>query len=108
MSNESTFRSRARRRGYYVEKSRQWKHVPHLDNFGRYMLIDANSNFVVLGARYDATLEDIDAFLKESEQAETETAEQLVAEAKASEQVADLLKRHDAGSLDELIKRGEH
>jgi hypothetical protein len=31
---ESRVRSLAQRRGYRVHRSRQWKHVPHLDNFG--------------------------------------------------------------------------
>jgi hypothetical protein len=63
MQEESRVRSLARRRGYVVRKSRQWKHVPNLDNFGDYMLCDARTNFVVLGSRFDATLEDIDAYL---------------------------------------------
>ncbi len=62
-TQECRVRSRARRAGYRVRKSRQWKHVPNLDNFGEYMLIDADRNFVVCGSRYDATLDDIEAFL---------------------------------------------
>jgi hypothetical protein len=36
---------------------------------------------------------------------EEKTPEQLLAEAENSRRIADLLKRHDAGSLGELIKR---
>jgi hypothetical protein len=61
--NEASVRSLARRRGYRVHKSRQWKHVPNLDNFGDYMLCDARTNFAVLGSRFDATLDDIEAYL---------------------------------------------
>jgi hypothetical protein len=63
---ESNIRRRARRCGYRVHKSRAWKHVPNLDNRGDYMLLDNASNFAVLGFRYNATLEDIDASLKEA------------------------------------------
>ena len=61
---ESRVRSKAARAGYRVCKSRQWKHVPHLDNFGEYMLVEAANNLVVLGQRYDATLDDIEEYLK--------------------------------------------
>jgi hypothetical protein len=61
-SGENRIRRLARRHGYAVRKSREWKHVPHSDNFGDYMLIEPNCNFVVLGERFNATLEDIEAF----------------------------------------------
>jgi len=64
--NESTVRSRARRRGYVIRKSRQWKHVPHGNNYGDYMLVSFN-NCVVLGERFDATLDDIDEFLNSAD-----------------------------------------
>ena len=64
-SQESRICSKAARAGYRVCKSRQWKHVPHLDNFGEYMLVDAANNLVVLGQRYDASLDDIEAYLKD-------------------------------------------
>jgi hypothetical protein len=54
----------AKRYGYAVRKSRQRKHVPNMDNFGDYMLVDERSNFVVFGSRFDATLEEIDDFLR--------------------------------------------
>ncbi len=61
---ESRVRGLARRRGYTVSKSREWKHVPHANNHGEYMLAN-DRNFVVLGDRFNATLEDIEGFLKE-------------------------------------------
>lgn len=61
---EGRIRSLARRRGYSVSKSRECKHLPHSNNYGEYMLTD-DRNIVVLGDRFDATLEDIEGFLKE-------------------------------------------
>ena len=60
---ESRVRSLAHRHGYKVRKSRQWKNVPNLDNFGDYQLIDTEINGVVLGSRYDATLDLIEEWL---------------------------------------------
>jgi hypothetical protein len=37
--------------------------VPHSNNLGEYMLLDAARNLIVLGQRFDATLDDIEAFL---------------------------------------------
>jgi hypothetical protein len=51
----------ARRRGYVVRKSRAWKHVPHLNNRGEYMLIDPEHNCPVLGYRFDASLDNSEA-----------------------------------------------
>jgi hypothetical protein len=65
MQDETRVRSLARRRGYRVCKSREWKHVPNIDNYGRYMLCDGYTNSVVLGVRFDATLDEIEAFLNE-------------------------------------------
>jgi hypothetical protein len=62
---ESRVRAQARRAGYRVAKSRAWKNVPNVDNFGDYMLIEVDGNLVVLGSRYDASLDDIEAFLKD-------------------------------------------
>jgi hypothetical protein len=60
---ESALRRLAKRRGFSVRTSRQRKNVPNIDNFGDYMLVDASTNGVVLGERFDATLEDIDQYL---------------------------------------------
>jgi hypothetical protein len=61
--HESTVRRRAAKLGYRIEKSKQRKHVPNLDNHGEYMLIENQRNFVVFGERYDATLEEINDWL---------------------------------------------
>jgi len=62
MPSEATVRRRAKRLVYYVSKLREWKHVPHANKRGCYMLINAN-RWVVLGRRFDASLQDIDEFL---------------------------------------------
>ena len=67
MTTEASIRRRARRYGYRVYKSREWRHVPNLDNHGDYMLLDVGGNYPVLGYKYDATLEDINTYLKEVE-----------------------------------------
>jgi hypothetical protein len=58
-------RRKAARLGYRVCKSREWKHVPHLDNYGKYMLLDYTGNLTVLGHKFDATLDEIESFLEE-------------------------------------------
>jgi hypothetical protein len=50
--------------GYVVWKSREWKYVPHSNNFGEYVLVN-DRNCVMLGDRFDATLEDIERFLND-------------------------------------------
>jgi hypothetical protein len=61
-SQEDRVRRMACRRGYRVRKSRR---SASLDNFGDYMLVDLAHNVVALGSRYDASLDDIEAFLTE-------------------------------------------
>jgi hypothetical protein len=58
--SEAAIRARAKRAGYAVQKSRQFLHLNHN---GQFRLVNAWTNSVVLGERFDATLEDIDAFL---------------------------------------------
>lgn len=58
MTTESSIRRKAARRGYVVRKSRAWKCAPRSDNHGDYMLIEASRNRIVLGKRFDATLDD--------------------------------------------------
>jgi hypothetical protein len=60
MLYESTVRARAARQGYALRKSHA---RTSSDNHGEYMLIDAERNFVVVGERYNATLEDILTYL---------------------------------------------
>ncbi len=54
--SESSVRRLARRSGYFITKSRR---ALSMDNGGEYRLVNADSNRVVLGERYDATLADI-------------------------------------------------
>jgi hypothetical protein len=62
--SESAVRSRARRHCYVLRKSRQRRHVPSLNNRGDYMVLDFN-NRIVLGERFNATLEDIHEYLSD-------------------------------------------
>jgi hypothetical protein len=58
---ESTLRARARKLGYTIHKSRS--RTIHEDNLGRYALVKEDSNRVVLGERFDASLEEIAEYL---------------------------------------------
>jgi excisionase family DNA binding protein len=58
----SRLRKQAARQGYGIKKSRAGLSV---DNHGGYMVYDLSLNAVMFGARFDATLDDIEAFLKE-------------------------------------------
>ena len=60
---ESAIRSRAKCRGFRVEKSRQGFHS---NNLGEYQLIAVahGRNMVVLGSDYDASLEQISHYLE--------------------------------------------
>ena len=53
---EKSVRNFAHTLGYHVTKSRARISG---DNYGEYMLVDDSTNGVVIGARYDATLQDI-------------------------------------------------
>lgn len=57
---ESAVRSRARRDGYVLRKSRR---NVDMNNLGEYMLLDAATNCVVRDSSFDATLEEIAEFL---------------------------------------------
>jgi hypothetical protein len=61
---ESRVRSRARRHGYRVIKSRR---ALSIDNAGAFMLVDGATNFVVLGSRFDADLDEIEDFFDTGE-----------------------------------------
>jgi precorrin-6B methylase 1 len=58
---ESAVRARARRLGYAIHKSRS--RSIHEDNLGKYALVKDDGNFVVLGERFDASLEEIAEYL---------------------------------------------
>ena len=62
MKLERRIRSRAKRAGYRVIKS---KRQQSLDNMGEFMLIDASTRFVVLGSRCEASLAEIENFLRD-------------------------------------------
>lgn len=64
-SQESRVRSKARRQGYRVRKSRRRKHVPDHEDHGEYMILDADTGFPVFGFRYDASLDEVEAFLSD-------------------------------------------
>ena len=61
-ARESRLRKQAARQGYGIKKSRAGLSV---DNEGGYMVYDLSRNSVEFGARFDATLDQIEAFLKE-------------------------------------------
>jgi hypothetical protein len=61
-TQEHRIRRLARRQGYTVRKSRAGLSG---DNLGEYALVNSYYNIVVLGWRFDATLEQIEAFLRE-------------------------------------------
>lgn len=63
-AQESRVRRLAQRHGYRVHRSRESKHVPHADNHGEFMLIDNDTNCVALGQRFDASLDEIEGWLK--------------------------------------------
>lgn len=61
---ESRLRSKAKRLGYRLSKSRRRVSI---DNFGHYMLVDSDNNYVVAGVRHELTLADIEAWLNDAE-----------------------------------------
>lgn len=60
-TNENKLRKKAIKKGCRIVKSRQ---CISADNMGDYMLIDDKTNGVIMGNRFDATLEQIDKYLK--------------------------------------------
>jgi len=60
-TKESTLRARARKLGYSIHKSRL-RSIDE-DNLGKYALVKKDGNSVVLGERFDASLEDIAEYL---------------------------------------------
>jgi hypothetical protein len=63
-SQEDRIRRLARHHGYALRKSRARKQLPRSDNHGEYMLINPQRNTAVLGERFNATLDDIEAFFE--------------------------------------------
>ncbi len=61
-SIENRVRALARRHGYIVEKSRKGESI---DNLGHFMLVESSTNAIVFGSRYDASIDDIEKYLKD-------------------------------------------
>jgi hypothetical protein len=61
LTNESTLRARARKLGYSIHKSRS--RSINEDNLGKYALVKDDNKSVVLGERFDASLEEIAEYL---------------------------------------------
>jgi hypothetical protein len=60
-TSEGTLRARARKLGYSIHKSRS--RSINEDNLGKYALVKEDSRSVVLGERFDASLEEIAEYL---------------------------------------------
>jgi hypothetical protein len=67
---EQRLRSKARRQGYAIRKSRV--RTPHLDDLGGFMIlahsangISSNQGVVMVGSRFELDLDDVDQFLAE-------------------------------------------
>jgi hypothetical protein len=64
LTQENRVRRLAATRGYRVEVSR----LQHQrDTGGQFQLIESDRNVVVLGERFDASLDDIEAYLKKED-----------------------------------------
>lgn len=61
-NQEARVRAKAKREGYMVQKSRR---AESIDNKGEFRLVDVSTNFAVLGAQFDASLEEIEEWLSE-------------------------------------------
>ena len=60
-ARESRARRRLARDGEVLRKSRVRN--PHLHDQGGYMIVDANANYVVAGADFDLSLEDVESYV---------------------------------------------
>ena len=60
LTNESVLRARARKLGYSIHKSRL--RSINEDNLGKYALVKDDNKSVVLGERFDASLEEIEEY----------------------------------------------
>jgi hypothetical protein len=63
---ENRARRWAGRLGYRLARSRARR--LHINDRGAYMLIEEQRNYVVLGADYDADLDEVEAFLRREEE----------------------------------------
>ena len=60
-STENRIRRLATKHGCRIHKSRS--RTLHFDNHGEYRLVDAYSNTLIMGDRFDATLGEIEGYL---------------------------------------------
>ena len=63
---EDMLRKNLKRRGYLLRKSRIRN--PQVPGFGGYMIVDMNTNFVVMGASpftFSLTLDDVESFVRD-------------------------------------------
>ena len=60
-TRENRLRRLAKRQNLYLKKSRV-KHT-NVDDWGGYMIVDLNGNFVVAGERFNLTLDEVEKFL---------------------------------------------
>jgi hypothetical protein len=61
-TREDRLRRQANRQGLALSKSRAI--LPYLDNRGDWMIVDPYRNTIVLGEKWDLTLDDVEEFLK--------------------------------------------
>jgi hypothetical protein len=61
LTSERTLRARARKLGYSIHKSRS-RSISE-DNLGKYALVKEDNKSVILGERFDASLEEIAEYL---------------------------------------------
>lgn len=62
-AREARARRKARAQGLVLRKSRIRNR--NVDNWGGYMLVDAQGNYVVRGERWNLDLDDVEKFLSE-------------------------------------------
>ena len=62
-TKENRIRRALAKRGYLLRKSRAEESI---DNFGGYMIVDANYNAVIAGERFNLSLDDVEQFVGEA------------------------------------------
>mgnify|MGYP003694089363 CR=1 FL=1 len=92
---ENRVRKLAASRGYRVEVSRE---PLQRDNEGRFRLIESDRNMVVLGERFDASLDDIEAYLTKEDN--------WIPVAEARNFIEQLRTRHNAQDIQLLDEDG--
>jgi len=63
---ENYLRRQAKRQGFILKKSRARK--PNIDNRGGYMIVNAQSNYIEVGEKFDLTIDEVAKFLDEGEE----------------------------------------